>query len=103
MNMSNAFLGSFQDSKNQTTPYEPHTQALVDHVLVCGIMWQIEPIFYVFTNQPCNNLLQNKLPPFASISSYIFVVLTIIANIPFTFFLSLHIFFILLPIGMFME
>jgi hypothetical protein len=65
MNMSNAFLGFFQDSKNQTTPYEPCIQALGDHVLVCGIMWQIEIISSVFTNQPCNNLLQNKLPPFA--------------------------------------
>ncbi len=37
-----AFLSSSQDSKNQTTLCEPHTQTLADHVSVCGIMWQIQ-------------------------------------------------------------
>ncbi len=46
-----AFSSYYQDSKNQTTLCEPRTQTLADHVLVCGIMWQIEPVSYVF-HQP---------------------------------------------------
>jgi hypothetical protein len=48
LNLSNAFLSSPQVSKNQTSPCEPYTQALVDHALVCGIMCQTKPVFYVF-------------------------------------------------------
>jgi hypothetical protein len=48
LNLSNAFLSSPQVLKNQTSPCEPYTQALVDHALVCEIMCQIKPISYVF-------------------------------------------------------
>ncbi len=46
-----AFLGSRQNSKNQTTIREPRIQTLADHASMCGIMWQIELVSCVF-HQP---------------------------------------------------
>jgi hypothetical protein len=44
-------LGFPQYSKTQTNPFELYTKMLACHVLVCGTMYQIEPIFYDF-HQP---------------------------------------------------
>jgi hypothetical protein len=34
-----AFFGSLQDLKNQTTFCERYIQTLINHASVCGIMW----------------------------------------------------------------
>jgi len=46
-----AFLGFPRDSKDQTTFCELCIQILADLASMCGIMWQIEPVSYVF-HQP---------------------------------------------------
>jgi hypothetical protein len=82
---SNAFWGSFQNSKIQISPCEPHIQAEAYHALMYGTMWQIEPIFAFLINQPIGHLLQNNFFAFGSISSYILAMRIILTNIIFTF------------------
>ncbi len=100
LNLSNAFSGFLQSSKNQTTFCEPHIQTLANHASMSGIMWQTKWTNFLHFSPASPIITYYKInsPPFTNINSYIFIVFIIIVGIPLSFYHPLHISFSLPPI-----